>query len=304
MTNHDQPGLRGRSRLVRCIALVVAASVVATARPAAAAPDFYGAYSLGAIYSGDAAQTVDEELDASAAIGRIYGGLRLNPEEDETRIELSTGYFGYLTRDDRWTNRIEVEQTLKLGESASLSMEVSGATNIITLERRGADQAGVAGSLRLDSGNHRMTFAAAGRRRWYDADNATSWASQVGAAYRYRIGSWHSAELRATIDRVDSNLDTLDYERLQLVAYYTRPLAKRTRARAGLAHRRWTWGNRLAPDGSERSERLWVPQIRLTHRLAGAAGVELDYRYVIRRSNDDRFDRDGHRLAITFRNAF
>lgn len=269
-----------------------------------AEPETYGGYSIAGVYSSDAARTTDEELDGSAVVGRAYAGVSFDSGGNETQVQVSSGYYAYFTREDRWTNRLEATQIFEVSDTVQLFAQAAGATNLVTLERRGTDQAGLEAGIRLEKGDHRATLSGAMRRRWYDDGDARSWSPRIGAEYRYRIGSWHSVEVGAFSESVDSDLDTLNYERLQFAGYYTRPVADRTRLRAGLLHRRWEWDGRFAPDGANRRERLWIPQLRLTHRLRDEMSVDLDYRHVIRRSNDERFDRSGNRVAVTFRNSF
>lgn len=276
-----------------------------SAAPAAAGTqEPYAGMSLSGIYSTETSLADTEELDGSALVARAYAGVRLNPRANTTRLQAATNYFAYFERKDRWSNAVEAEQVLRLGRNVSFSIEGSAATNVLTLERRSTDQAGLAARLRVEPGDHRVLIGAGTRRRWYDDSDARSWAPFIEAEYRYRIGSWHSIELEGRIERVNSNVDTFDYDRLAVSAYYTRPLARRTRVRAGITHRRWTWDERFTPTGDERRERLWLPQLRLTHELGGDLDLELDARRVIRRSNDDNFDRTGTRLAATVRKTF
>lgn len=289
--------LLGRSAMVIVISLCAAGQ-------AHAEPEAFGGYSLAGVYSSDAARTTDEELDGSAVSGRVYAGVSFDSGGSETQVQASSGYYAYFTREDRWTNRLELTQTFVVSDTVQLFAQAAGATNLVTLERRGTDQAGLETGLRFEKGNHRATFSGAIRRRWYDDSDARSSSPRIGAEYRYRIGSWHSVEVEAFSDSVDSDLDTLDYERAQFAGYYTRPVGDRTRLRTGLVHRRWEWDGRFASDGTNRQERLWIPQFRLTHRLRDEMSVELDYRHVIRSSNDERFDRSGNRVAVAFRNSF
>lgn len=292
----------GKAMLGRLAGAIVLS--LGAAGQAHAEPESYGGYSMAGVYSSDAARTTDEELDGSSAVGRIYGGIFFDPGGNETQVEVSSGYYSYFTREDRWTNRLEVTQTFNVDDKVQLYAQAAGSTNLVTLERRGTDQAGIEAGLRFEDGNHRATIGGAIRRRWYERGDARSWSPRIGAEYRYRIGSWHSVEVEAFSDSVDSDLDTLDYDRLQLGGYYTRPVADRTRIRAGFVHRRWEWDGRFAPDGAKRREQLWIPQVRITHRLPDEMSIELDYLHVIRRSNDERFDRSGNRVAVTFRNSF
>lgn len=259
---------------------------------------------MSGIYSNDSRSGEDEELDGSALVARGYAGIRLNPDGNSTRLQGSSSYFAYLDRDDRWSNAVEGEQMLRLGPNLTLGVEASAATNLLTLERRSTDQTGLSARLRFEPGDHRVTVGAGNRRRWYDKSSVRSWAPFVEAEYRYRIGSWHSIEVEGRTERVNSDVDTLDYNRQAISAYYLRPLGRDTRVRLGLTHRRWTWQERFTLTGDRRRERLWLPQVRLTHELGRDFEIELDARRVIRRSNDARLEREGNRLAATLRKTF
>lgn len=288
---------------MRILPLTVLSCAVAAA-PAAAASDPYGGVSLSGVYSSETALAESEELDGSALVARGYAGVRLNTGAGVTRLQAASSYYGYFNRDDRWSNALEAEQVIRLGDKVSFSVEAAAASNVLTLERRSTDQAGFAARLQVEPGNHRFTIGAGTRRRWYDDSAARSWAPFVEAQYRYRLGSWHSLELEGQVERINSDFDQLDYNRLAVSAFYTRPLRRGTRVRVGLTHRRWGWDERFTPEGARREERLWLPQIRLTQELEGDLRFELDARRVIRRSNDDRFDRTGSRIAATVRKTF
>ena len=271
----------------------------------AAGPAPYGGASLSGVYSSESSVNDEsEELDGSALVARGYAGVRFDPSGDTTRLQVASSHFGYFEREDRWSNAFEAEQVLQFGGDASFSLEGSAASNLLTLERRSTDQVGAAARVRLEPGNHRVMLGAGTRRRWYDGSAARSWAPFVEAEYRYRLGSWHFVEFAARREWVNSDRDGLDYQRLALSAFYTRPLGRNTRLRAGLTHRRWSWDERFTPAGEQRRERLWLPQLRLTHEVGGSVELELDGRRVIRRSNNDSFDRVGNRLAATVRKTF
>lgn len=284
-----------------CSVLII---VLSTAAGPALAQDHYGGVSLSGVYSSETSLTDSEELDGSALVARGYAGVRFNPRGNTTRLQAATNYYNYFDRENRWSNAVEAEQGLRLGKDAILSVEAAAASNVLTLERRSTDQTGVAARLRFEPGDHRFTLGAGTRRRWYDDSTARSWAPFAEAEYRYRLGSWHSVELEGRVETVNSDDDRFDYDRIALSTFYTRPLGRNTRIRAGLTHRRWTWEDRLTLAGDKRRERLWLPQLRLTQDLARHVELELDARRVIRRSNDDRFDREGSRLAATVRKSF
>ena len=274
----------------------------ANAGPTSAEP--FGRIALSGIYASEASQADDEELDGSALVARGDAGVRFNPRGNVSRVQVTTNYYSYSTRKDRWSNGLEAEQTFRLGKGLNISLEGAAATNLLTLESRSTDQMRLAGQASLESGNHRFTLGAGTRRRWYDRSDATSWSPFGDVAYRYRFGSWHLLEIEARGESVNSDLDKLDYKRFAMSAFYTRPLNRVTRIRAGVTHRRWSWDERLTADGNQRRERLWLPQLRLTRQLGDRFEFELDYRRIIRRSNDPNFDRNGNRLAATIRKDF
>jgi len=281
---------------------VVCAGVVGAAP--AASQDGYGGVSLSGVYASETSLEDTEELDGSAMVARGYAGVRIDPDGDTTRIQLSGTYFGYFQRKDRWSNALEAEQMLRMGRDVTFSLEGSAASNVLTLEGRSTDQAGVVARLWVEPGDHRIMLGAGTRRRWYDVDAARSWAPFVEVEYRYRLGSWHSMEFEGRREWIDSDVNRLDYSRLALSVFYTRPLNRDTRLRMGLTHRRWSWEERFTLAGDRRRERLWLPQVRLTHEAGRDLDLELDARRVVRRSNDDRFDRVGTRLAATVRKTF
>lgn len=285
--------------------MVIAVFAAALLSAPAAAQDFYGGASASLIYSeSDELLEVDEIIDSSALVGRAFAGARWNPDGDTSRIQVSSSLFNYFERRDRWSNAVEAEQQVRLGKATRLGLEVSAASNIATLERRSTDQ--LAGSARLvtEAGAHRFGLTAALRRRSYDDSSARSWSPLAEADYRYRFGRYNYLDLEARQEAVDSESELFDYRRTSLAAYYTHPLARDTRVRVGAAGRWWQWDARLTPGGERQRDRVFVPQIRLTHALSRALDIEVDYRHVSRRSNNALLERNGNRVAATARVQF
>ncbi len=121
---------------IRCVILLLAAGAQSPA--AAAGYDPYGAVSLSGVYSTETFLDEVEELDGSALVARGYAGVRFNPRGNSTRFQVASNYFGYFDRENRWSNRVEAEQVLRLGNDAYFSIEASAASNVLTLERHGA----------------------------------------------------------------------------------------------------------------------------------------------------------------------
>lgn len=285
------------------VPLLLLAAAVAPGTPALAQETYGGAW-LSGIYSSSENAIEDEEIDGSAIAGRVHGGLRWNPGGDTTRIEAASSYYAYFERDDRWSNAIEIEQQFRAGDRVRIGFEAAAATNVSTLEARSVDQLSGAARVRYEAGPSRLILSGGTRRRDYDHVDARSWAPFVDADYRHRLGRYQYIDVEARHEWIDSNLNSLDYRRLRLAAFYTHPLGGETRLRVGAAHRRWSWDERLTAAGAPLRDRIWVPQARITHGLAEDIDLELDYRRVIRRSNDPQFDRDGNRLAATVRIQF
>lgn len=292
--------LRKKSRAAAVVGMVLAAC------PAHAETDFFGGASLSGIYSSSSGRILDEEIDASALVARGYAGIRLGREK-ATRIQFGTNYFLYLGDGprNRWSNLAEVEQRFAFNDKVSVAFEGSGATNISTLEARSADQIAARARLIVEPNEqNRLIITTAARRRAYDGSSADAWAPMIEGDYRRRLGRFQYIDLESRYERVDSDDDLLDYRRLSFAGYYTHPLGRSTRLRAGIAHRRWSWDERVTGDARQLRDRLWVPQVRITQALSNQFDLELDYRRPLRRSNDAVFDRDGHRLAATIRTNF
>ncbi len=275
------------------------------AAPVSGQSDVYGGASVSGIYSSSSGLVFDEDSDGSAIVGRGYAGVRWRPDGDTTRLQGSSTYYAYLSgRKDRWSNAIEAEQSIVVGKGVALSVEGSAATNISTLEARSVDQLAAITRLTAETGDHRFIIGAGVRRRSYDGSDARSWSPLAEVDYRYRLGRYRYLDLDARYERTDSDLDIDDYRRLSLAAYYTHPIGRDTRVRAGIAHRRWRWDERLTLSGADQRDQLWLQQARMTHSISDRFDLEADYRRIIRRSNNDALDRNGHRLAATVRARF
>jgi len=289
------------------VKVIVPVVLLAMASAADAAPkktEAFGRASLTGVHSSQTGQTDDEELDGSALVARGDIGVRLDPRGNTSRLQVTSSYYGYFDRNDRWSNGVEAEQLFRLRKGLTIGVEGAAVTNVLTLESRSADQVRLGAQATVESGNHRYSVSAGTRRRWYDGSSATSWAPFAEIGYRYRFGSWHFLDLDARAERVNSDRGSLDYKRLAVSGYYTRPFDRHTRVRLGLTQRSWTWDERRTATGDRRRERLWLPQVRLTHDVTSRLSLDLDYRRIIRRSNDPAFSRDGSRLAATLRTDF
>lgn len=282
------------------------AGIALAACPAHAQTDLYGGASLSGIYASSSARILDEEIDASALVARGYAGVRLGRHR-ATRLQVGSNYHLYLGDGpaNRWSNSAEIEQRFVLGDKFSVAFEGAGATNISTLEARSADQLAARARLVVEPNqDNRFTLTAAARRRDYDGSAAHAWAPMIEGDYRRRLGRYQYIDLESRFERVNSNADVFNYRRLSVAAFYTHPVGRETRLRAGLAHRRWSWDERLTSDARPLRDRIWVPQARLTHAISDRFDLEFDYRRPLRRSNDNAFEREGHRLAATVRTNF
>lgn len=286
---------------------VSVAATLCVAVPAGAESDVYGGGSITGVHSTSRAFLDDEELDASGFVGRGYAGVRWGPAASRSRVEASSSYYAYTreSREDRWSNSVEAEQRFRLGEKWTIGIEGRAASNLTTLERGSVDQlTGLAHLFFQPNRDHQLRLTGALRRRYYDGTDARSYSPMLEADYRYRLGRYNYVDLDARQEWVDSGTDIFDYDRLSVGAYYTHPFGRRTRMRAGIVHRRWSWDQRFADGGERRRDQLFLPQLRVTQELTDSINAEFDYRRLIRRSNDDALDRDGNRFAATVRARF
>lgn len=292
------------SRTIAFCALAAAvAAVPANAR--AAAPETYGSLSLSGIYSSQSGDFDTEEINGSALVPQVTLGARWSQNGNLTRVEATSAYWSYFDRENRFYNALAIEQRLGLGGNNQLGVTISGAVNLATLEAESADQLAAIGRfiIRPDKSNT-LVLGGGVRRRWYDDSNARSWSPIVYADYRRTFARNQYLDLGASHERTNATAAVFDYRRTYLGAFYTHPLGDRTRVRAGLSYRWWQWDARLTPGGRERRDRLLLPQLRLTHNLTRTLELEGDYRRIVRRSNDDRLDRNGNFAAATLRYRF
>ncbi len=285
---------------------LMTASAAAFATPALAAePDTYGSIALSGIYSSQSGEFDTEEINGSAVVPRITLGARWNEDGNQTRIEGTSAYWNYFDRKNRFYNSVEVEQRLRLSDTVQFGIEGSGTLNTATLEARSADQVAAIGRVIVRPQRSDTLVLGGGiRRRWYDDSSARSWSPILYGDYRHRFGRDNFLDLGLSHEWINANQDVFDYRRTYAAAFYTHPLGKRTRVRAGVSYRWWNWDARFTLDGRERRDRLWLPQLRLEHDLTRALDLDLTYRRIIRRSNDDRLDRNGNYASATLRYRF
>lgn len=277
---------------------------------AAAAAEPFGNVALTGLYA-DSDQSNsefdDEETQGSAIVPRVTVGTRWGDDKkgDESRIQFTSAYYNYFERKDRWYNAIEAEHVFRLSDTARFGLEGAGALNTSTIEARSADQLSLAGHLALEPNEtNRVRFTGAVRRRFYDDTAARSWAPLAEVDYRHRFGRYQYLVLTVRKEWTNSSNERFDYRRTSLEGFYTHPIGQKTRFRAGIIARWWKWDARFTPAGEKRHDRLFTPQVRLTHEPTKTIALELDYRRLIRRSNDATFDRSGNRLAATVRYQF
>ena len=283
-----------------------AAAVMLLAAPAYA-QDYYGGISTTGLYAETEGLEESEDLQDSGIIGRGQAGARWRGKTSESRVEVSSDYFAFFDRRDRWSNGIEAAHQRNLSERMTVDFLASATTNVATLEFRSADQ--IVGRGRLTfrpSKADRFRAAAAYRHRSYDnALSSEGSAPYVEADYRRRLGRYNYIDASVRKEWTDSENDFFDYQRLSLAGYYTHPLARRSRIRIGVESRRWEYDARFVPGSAERRRvNHFIPQVRVVHAIADSAELELDYRRYFRESNDDRFDPDGNRFAATLRLTF
>ena len=289
----------------RVIASAVLVGAVA-ACPARAEPDGFARAFVSAVWAEDSALLDDEDFDSSALIAGLSGGWEYS--KSKTRLQLSSTVVDYTDggRDDRWNNELRLGQELELSDDVDFDGQLVLATEVQTLEFRNADQATLQGRLTWrPSAADRLRLYAAYRTRSYDDAAATNAdAPYFGVEWRRRVDRGAYFELEARHEEVDADRASFDYRRTSLTASYSRTFDDKTRGRAVLGYRTWTYDNRLTPAGRSREDWSLAPELELRRALTAAVDLELNVRHVIRRSNDDRFERDGNRVAVSLAYEF
>jgi hypothetical protein len=281
----------------------------ASRRAAAAnpAPRLWGGelFLTGAVDS-NIERDAEEELVAS---GITAGGL-LAIQNRSRGPSLLADYRGMLhayagtERWDRTTHRIRLFHRMDLGGPWSVETAAVGATGLLTVEYRLAEQVSLAPQLQYQPNRtHRLRAHAALRHRWYrDETGSAAWGPYGGGDYRYRWGSWHYADLAFRFEQNRADLPRRNYDRSSYTAAYTRPLGPRDRVRLRLIYRDVRFEDRALPtlDGTIRDSR-WNPSVLYVHDFPGPLRADTEYRWSARRSNDVRRDFESHRLSLTLR---
>lgn len=289
------------------VALVLLAG---TALPVRASQTWSGGVSATGVYSDKYVVEDGEDSDSSSLGLRGTLGVEVEQESSSTRLSASAGYINYRdeARPDRWTSELELRHRRMLTREFWIEFSAQAAANIATLEYRSADQ--VSGRFRVNyepDDNNRFRAGFGYRRRAYD-DPAGSVADVpfLGAEYRYRRDG-RAFEVDVRQEWVNSDFNTYDYDQTTLSAFYSLPLSSKTSASLGATVRRTQYGSQPAdPLTGDGHRRDWVvrPEISLTHDFDGPFDLTLDYRHSRRRSNDNAFDRNDDRVALTLAYKF
>jgi hypothetical protein len=281
-----------------------ATALAVTHAPLAASPELYGTASLRVAHRSSQIELTDEEVHSTGIVPRLTGGIRFGDRPTRTQIQVTTAYYENFDQDrkNRWYKSLSLSQQLPVAEGLALNLRLAGSLNSATLESRSVDQ--LAANAELEwrpSRVDRITVSSALRRRYYDASSRSSWAPYFGVEYRRRVGNRKYLSFDARKEWIDADGASLDYERLLTGVSYSQPIAKSTSVRLGVDHRRWTWDGRFTATGENRRDSLLMPRIRLRHDISRHTELDVEFRRLIRRSNDDRFDREGNRIAATLR---
>lgn len=271
------------------------------AGPARAEPEAFARAFASAVWAENTSLLDDEDLDSSALIAGLSGGWEFS--ESKIRVQLSSTLVDYTDadRDDRWNNELRLAQEFELSDRVDFDGQVALATEVQTLEFENADQVTAQGRLtwRLNAEDRLRIYAAYRARSYNDAGSTSADAPYLGVEWRRRVDRGAYFELEARLEDVDADRASFDYQRTSLTASYSRVIDDKTRGRARLGYRSWSYEDRPTPEGQSREDWSFAPELELRRALTAAADLEFNFRHVIRRSNDDRYDRDGNRVAVS-----
>lgn len=275
-----------------------------SALPVYAKPDWFGRFDFAGIYADNAIN--DGEGDDASSLGlRGMVGFETKGRRGGTRVTLTSGYTDYQSgaRQDRWSNELGLRQRFELTPRTTLDLSGGVAFNLSTLEYRSADQWNAQARLAFDLSPRSRVRASVGylERDYDDVAGSSARGLDFGLDYRYRAeGRTFTAAARQ--ERINATLAAFDYDRTTLSAGYSWPVRKTVEATVGVRAQRTEYGGQPAnPLTGQGQRRDWTvrPEASLVYDPAGPFDVSLDYRYASRRSNNDAFDRDGQRLALT-----
>jgi hypothetical protein len=266
--------------------------------------EFYGQLAV----SGVAADSIDDEeedIARSALIGRGAIGYVLEQGSGELRIEASSAYYEYLDegRDHRWSNGIEAEYLADVGRDWRAGVGLEYDTNLATVEFGSTDQLQARGMLEYEPNRaNRARFHAGWRERSYDDLQDSSGSGPFAELdYRYRFGRYHYLTAEMRYERIDSDHQIRDFDRIAFSTFYTHPLSRDARLRGGVMVRHTDFRNRpvLEHPGESRRDWLIMPEIELLYDVSRDWRLETELRYINRRSNDPDFDREGYRAEVS-----
>lgn len=280
------------------------------AMPVHASQTWSGGVSATGVYADKYVVEDGEDSDASSMGLRGTLGVESEQESSSTRLSASTGYIDYRdeARPDRWTSELELRHRRMLTREFWIEFSAAAAANIATLEFRSADQ--VSGRFRVnyepDDNNRFRAFFGYRRRAYDDTAGSVSDVPFLGGEYRYRRDG-RAFEVDVRQEWVNSDFNTYDYDNTILSAFYSLPLTSKTTASLGATVRRTRYDSQpadpLTGDG-HRTDWTVRPEISLTHDFDGPLDLTLDYRHSQRRSNNDAFDRNDDRVALTLAYKF
>jgi hypothetical protein len=277
------------------------------ATAARAAPRLWGGevFVTGAVDSNIERDDEDELMAAGFTAGTLVG-IQNRARRPSILADYRGAVHAYAgtERWDRTSHRVRLFHRANLGDAWSLETVAAGATGLVTVEYRLADQVTLAPQLQYQPNRvHRVRAHAAFRNRWYrDETRSTAISPYAGADYRYRWGSWHYADLAYRFERNRADLARRNYDRSSYTVSYTRPLGPRDRVRLRLVYRDVGFADRTAPGGDETiQDARWNPSVFYVHEFRGPFRLDTEYRWVARRSNDARRDFESHRLSLTLR---
>ncbi|NNC53146.1 MAG: hypothetical protein HKO08_08925 [Erythrobacter sp.] len=247
----------------------------------------------------------NDEFDSTG-----YGAdLRLLHEKEGEKlrywVDTSVGIFDYIDegRTTRETFRGELGLAYDLNETIEMSFEVSHIENLVFVESLQADQQRARVQGQWEKEDDRVRVYAEYRERQYDQDvEATGNGMRYSAEYNRRYGSYHWLRFRVFQDRIESEDNRRDYNRISGSIDYSRPIAKYLRLRTNLDVRSWKFPGRTAqgdPDGDRREDSYIAPEIGLDYgKSSGGLRGNVRLGYQLRNSNDERFTGDTPRFAI------
>jgi hypothetical protein len=249
----------------------------------------------------------DDEVTAPGMVLSGLVGVQDRARRPRLRADYGVSLHAY-SGAERWnrvSHRAQATYTRGIGGRSSIGATARAATGLVTLEHPRTEEVSVTPRLEFrPNATHRLGVEAGYRaRRYDDASASTASGAVAGVDYRYRFASWRYLDLAVRYEDNDAEVARRSYDRVALTTAYTHPLGPRDRVRVRTTYRSIRYEARPLPvgEGGDTRDGGVVGSATWTHDFGGPVRTDVEYRAIVRRSNDPGREFDAHRVLLMLR---